>query len=62
MERTIEELEKMIIEIGNIEETKIYFGKTVFKNPQEIKNEVIELLSNKISELESKEGEQWKKQ
>ena len=47
----VKELEKMIIEIGNIEETKTYFKKTVFKNPQEIKNEVMELLNKRISEL-----------
>lgn len=51
MERIIKELEKIIIEVGNIEETKTYFKKTVFKNPQEIKNEVMELLNDRISEL-----------
>lgn len=53
MKQIIEELEKIIIEIGNIEETKTYFKKTVFKNPQEIKNEVVELLNDRISELKN---------
>lgn len=50
-DNTIEELEKIMIEIGNITETKIYCGNVVFKNPQEIKNEVMEILDNHISEL-----------
>ena len=33
------------------EEIKAYIGNIVFKNPQEIKNEVMELLDKHISEL-----------
>lgn len=50
-EQFIKELEKIMIKIGNIEQTKTYIGNIVFKNPQEIKDEVMKLLDKHISEL-----------